>query len=188
MEASERLADGQVGEEDLRLAQAHAWAAVEDLQPAGHREVLRAEAAAVTPGKLWPWAARAAAESASQDAGRATQATQAAVERAGIESAAEGQDIKQAARVVGAAARAELLRDIFGNPFRTATVNTSWLTASVTALAQAIYEDRAFHWLPDLADALEEAGCTHPDVLAHCRQSGEHVRGCWVIDVLLGNE
>jgi hypothetical protein len=40
--------------------------------------------------------------------------------------------------------------------------------------------------MPILADALEEAGCTNSDILDHCRQSGEHVRGCWVIDALLG--
>jgi hypothetical protein len=39
-----------------------------------------------------------------------------------------------------------------------------------------------------LADALEEAGCDNADVLDHCRKPGEHVRGCWVIDHLLGKE
>jgi hypothetical protein len=37
-----------------------------------------------------------------------------------------------------------------------------------------------------LADALEEAGCTDADVLARCRQPGEHVRVCQVVDLLLG--
>ena len=39
-----------------------------------------------------------------------------------------------------------------------------------------------------LADALEEAGCTNPEILSHCRSSGEHVRGCWVVDLILGKE
>jgi hypothetical protein len=39
---------------------------------------------------------------------------------------------------------------------------------------------------PILADALEEAGCTNPEILEHCRTQGEHVRGCWVVDLVLG--
>jgi hypothetical protein len=40
--------------------------------------------------------------------------------------------------------------------------------------------------MPILADALEESGCENTDILLHCRQPGEHVRGCWVIDLLTG--
>jgi hypothetical protein len=82
-----------------------------------------------------------------------------------------------------------LLRDIFGNPFRPITLNPAWLTwnhATVPAMAQRIYDERTFHDLPILADALQDAGCTDPDILAHCRSGGEHVRGCWVVDLILG--
>ena len=78
------------------------------------------------------------------------------------------------------------LRDIFGNPFRPVLADPAWLTPTAVALAAAIYEDRAFDRLPVLADALEEAGCTDADVLLHCRRPGEHVRGCWVVDMVLG--
>lgn len=81
------------------------------------------------------------------------------------------------------------LRDLFGNPFRTISVDSRWLEwndRTVPKLAQAIYDERAFERLPILADALEEAGCNDADILNHCRQPGEHVRGCWVIDLLLG--
>ncbi len=81
-----------------------------------------------------------------------------------------------------------LLLDIFGNPFRPIAINTAWLTPTVKELAQAIYDDRAFERLPILADALEEAGCTSQDILNHCRQAGVHVRGCWVVDLLLKKE
>jgi hypothetical protein len=37
-----------------------------------------------------------------------------------------------------------------------------------------------------LADALEEAGVTDADLLDHLRGSGFHVRGCHVLDALLG--
>lgn len=61
-----------------------------------------------------------------------------------------------------------------------------WQDGCVVRLAQAIAADRAFDRLPILADALEEAGCTHPDVLAHCRRPGAHGGSCWVVDALLG--
>jgi hypothetical protein len=79
-----------------------------------------------------------------------------------------------------------VLHDIFGNPFLPVTTDPSWLTSTVTNLAQAIYQERAFERMPILADALEDAGCTNQDVLNHCRGDGEHVRGCWVVDLLLG--
>jgi hypothetical protein len=80
----------------------------------------------------------------------------------------------------------DLLRDIFGNPFRPVSVEPHWLTPTVRNLAAAIYAGRAFDRLPVLADALEDAGCDNADVLTHCRGPGPHVRGCWVVDLLLG--
>lgn len=81
-----------------------------------------------------------------------------------------------------------VLRDIFGNPFRPVAFDPNWRTPSVTAVAHAIYSQRRFEDLPILADALEEAGCTSADILSHCRLGGEHVRGCWVVDLVLGKE
>jgi len=81
-----------------------------------------------------------------------------------------------------------LLREVFGNPFRPAAIDPSWLTSTVTQLAQAIYDDRAFDRMPILADALEDAGCTDTSILEHCRGGGVHARGCWVVDLLLGKE
>src|SRR5262249_18032232 len=86
------------------------------------------------------------------------------------------------------ACQAGLLRDISGNPFRPVTINPAWRTSNVTALAQAIYTDRAFDRMPILADALEDAGCDNASILNHCRQPGEHVRGCWVVDLVLMKE
>ncbi len=107
-----------------------------------------------------------------------------------------------------------LLRDIIGNPFRPVALDPAWRTPTVTALATAAYDDRILlswngslvrtlaqaayddrllssgHLDPDrllvLADALEEAGCDNADILSHLRGPGSHVRGCWVIDLLLG--
>jgi hypothetical protein len=78
------------------------------------------------------------------------------------------------------------LRDIFGNPFRPVSVSPTWLTSTVVALASQMYESRDFSAMPILADALQAAGCDNTDILTHCRQAGEHVRGCWVVDLVLG--
>ncbi len=81
------------------------------------------------------------------------------------------------------------IRDIFGNPFRPVAVDPLWLTSDVLALAKGIYEERAFERMPILADALQDAGCNHDVVLKHCRdEKATHVRGCWVVDLLLGKE
>jgi hypothetical protein len=85
----------------------------------------------------------------------------------------------------------ELLREVVGNRFRPARAEASWLCwhgGTIPDLAPAVYDGKAFDRLPVLADALEEAACTDTDVLAHCRRAGGHVRGCWVVDVLLGKE
>jgi hypothetical protein len=79
-----------------------------------------------------------------------------------------------------------LLRDICGNPFRPLSADPRWLTSTVVELARGIYAERAFDRLPILADALQDAGCDSADVLDHCRGDGPHVRGCWVVDLVLG--
>jgi hypothetical protein len=88
---------------------------------------------------------------------------------------------------------ADLLRDIFGNPFRTVRLARQWLTPDVVALARAAYEERLLPRseldgarLGVLADALEEAGCWDQGVLDHLRGCGPHVRGCFAVDALLG--
>jgi hypothetical protein len=79
------------------------------------------------------------------------------------------------------------LRDIFGNPFRPVSLDAAWLTSDVLALARGIYDERAFDRMPILADALQDAGCTNDDILSHCRNANQvHVRGCWVLDLILG--
>jgi hypothetical protein len=81
------------------------------------------------------------------------------------------------------------IRDIFGNPFRPVAFDPAWLTSDATLLAQGIYDERAFDRMPILADALQDAGCTNEDILNHCRDaSATHVRGCWVVDLVLGKQ
>jgi hypothetical protein len=94
---------------------------------------------------------------------------------------------------------ARILREVYGPlPFRNVRIDPAWLAwhdSTVRKLAQASYDERI---LPEgildqsrlvvLADALEEAGCTNQDLLSHCRNGGTHVRGCWVLDLLLGKQ
>jgi hypothetical protein len=79
-----------------------------------------------------------------------------------------------------------LLRDIFANPFRPIAFDRSWRSGAAVGIATSVYESGDFSALPILADALEEVGCTVPALLTHCRGPGPHVRGCWVVDLVLG--
>ncbi|MBA4192543.1 MAG: hypothetical protein C0467_31635 [Planctomycetaceae bacterium] len=95
-----------------------------------------------------------------------------------------------------------IFRDVTGNPFqggrgrrKTRVPNrdfrgvllVEWLTSTVIALAQQMYQSRDFTAMPILADALQDAGCDNDNILNHCRDAnGVHVRGCWVVDLVLG--
>jgi hypothetical protein len=95
------------------------------------------------------------------------------------------------------AVQAALLRDIFGNPFAPIAFDPTWRAAPVVSLARSMYASGDFGAMPELADALEDAGCENERVLNHCRysslqaadrgtHSSLHVRGCWVVDLVLG--
>jgi hypothetical protein len=83
-------------------------------------------------------------------------------------------------------AQTQLLRCVFGNPFRAVAFDSLWQTETVLALARIMYASRDFSGMPILADALQDAGCENEDILNHCRRPGEQVRGCWVLDLVLG--
>jgi hypothetical protein len=154
---AERFEDGLAGEVDL-------WAA------AGQR---MSSAMMHAPGR-----ARAAEVAAACSGLRA--------DASGDPTHPRGLGDYYAAAVGENAAQCRLLRDIFGNPFRPVTLDPSWLTPTVTALARHMYEGRDFSAMPILADALQDAGCDNADILGHCRGPGLHVRGCWVVDLVLG--
>jgi hypothetical protein len=87
------------------------------------------------------------------------------------------------------ARQADLLRCIVGNPFRPVRLDPAWLGWNNDAplrLALAISMERSFERLPILADALEDAGCDQAAVLEHCRSGGDHVHGCWALDLVRG--
>jgi hypothetical protein len=107
------------------------------------------------------------------------------------EDLAQLQESARIAAGVNSSSQIVLLCDILGTPSNLVAINPidrSWVNQTVVAMARRIYEDRAFALLPMLADALEEAGCNVPNVLHHCRAGGPHVRGCWVIDLLVDKQ
>jgi hypothetical protein len=78
----------------------------------------------------------------------------------------------------------DVCRDAGGVPgFR---LDPRWVSDNAARISTVMYESRDFAPMPVLADALEDAGCADPDVLAHCRGPGPHIRGCWVVDLVLG--
>jgi hypothetical protein len=83
--------------------------------------------------------------------------------------------------------RCRLIREIVANPFRP-VIASCCLTATVIAIAQTIYDNRAFDRMPELANALYDAGCDNDEILSHCRGPEPHVRGCWALDMMLGKE
>jgi hypothetical protein len=85
-------------------------------------------------------------------------------------------------------AQVSFLRDIFGNPFRPVAFPPAWRTEAAVLLAAQMYEWRNFSDMPILADRLQDGGCDNDDILDHCRGPGPHVRGCWVVDLVLGKE
>jgi hypothetical protein len=123
---------------------------------------------------------RAAAKTVTRDARDLGQSAAAAVS---YTDARRFQALKR-----GEAGR-QLLRDIAGNPFRLVAFSPARRTDTALALARQMYGSRDFSAMPILADALQDAGCDTEEVLSHCRDPEQvHVRGCWVVDLVLGRE
>lgn len=88
---------------------------------------------------------------------------------------------------------AAFLREIVGNPFRPPRFEEAWRTSTAVQLARGIFDERAFDRTVILADALLDADCDEEAVLRHLRgtelgvkEQPIHVRGCWVIELVLG--
>jgi hypothetical protein len=82
--------------------------------------------------------------------------------------------------------RFRVLEELIG-PDPLPAFDPAWRTSTAVALARGMYESRDFSAMPILADALQDAGCDDDDILNHCRDAnGIHVRGCWVVDLVLG--
>jgi hypothetical protein len=157
VEVAEQLADGLADEEDLNVAVDGAW-------------TWRSEPA---PEAAW---------------------VASALPREGAERSAEwvagfvgSQDPSRYQALAAEEQRAQcaMLRDVVGNPFRPIRAAPGWLTSEVVRLARAIYAERAFRRMGQLAEALVAAGCDREEILGHCLGTVHHVRGCWLLDLLL---
>jgi hypothetical protein len=188
VEVAERYADGIASESELRSATQEVWDSRGDLDPlAAPVHSAAADAAWYTahPASYPDEVARSAAFAA------ADAVADAVLLRAGKDPVAlfDNPD-SLAAYDAEHVAQAGMLRDMHGPlPFRCVAIDPAWLRwnhGTVPAIARRVYDERAFHDLPILADALEDAGCAAADLLAHCRSGGEHGRGCWAVDLILG--
>jgi hypothetical protein len=173
VEAAEAWADGVLSQKQLLFARQPAERVARRLSEEARE--LEAERGATWVQRCREYeAAMAAVEAAQPRVDRVRQALWYA-------SAAAG-----ALRLVTLAQQVILVRDIFGNPFRPVTFSPSWRTDTALALARQMYESREFGVMPILADALQDAGCDNDDILNHCRDAKQvHVRGCWVVDLVL---
>ena len=169
---AKRFADGQADVKELYMARGPTIPAERDFGPAARAAYYAANARPVDT----VWHVHTAAAEAQ------ARAATAAVTR-------DWDAAWNAAYGAALRAQADLLREIVGNPWQPVAVDPAWLTWSggtVRWIARQIYDDRRFEELPVLADALEDAGCDGARLLTHCRSGGEHVRGCWAVDRLLG--
>jgi hypothetical protein len=176
VEVGEFFADGAVDREVLRAAHDAAQGVAQQLFERAQRSSRVAETAAWDAWRL-AYAAQVTCGTSFLEV-----PSEAVIKWASHVSAARGAEERQA--------HCDLIRDIFGNPFRPwPAVDLAWLAwdgGTVPRLARAAYDERAFERLPVLADALEDAGCTDPDILDHLRAPRPHARGCWALDLLLG--
>jgi hypothetical protein len=178
VEVAEQYADGAADPLRLDDAQSKAHERAAELSWGPYKE-----AAEAADWASWP------------DAGEAAALVSEATSRAaGWEAAGDNGEFMWRDGRVRAEQRSQcsLMRELVGPlAFRAVAVHPAWLRwnyGTVPAIARRIYEERAFHDMPILADALEDAGCTDPELLDHLRSGGEHVRGCWAVDLVLGKQ
>lgn len=110
--------------------------------------------------------------------------------------------------------RINLLVDVIGNPFKRLTFDNCprcttddmterrekkllcfgcdgefnfhrFLTDSVLSLAQEMYDRDDYSDMPILSDALQDAGCDNEEIMNHVKKQN-HIRGCWLTDIILG--
>jgi hypothetical protein len=184
VEVAERFADGQASKRELADAQRHLAGCIKDNLDGVARD---AETGEVRDGLLAAQLVVSPRLSVAMLGATAAHAANAIA--AGLywqvwnDPGSESDDAYQEG-----IQQAQLLADIIGNPFRPEVVSRRWLSATVVSLARAVYDEGQFQNLPILADALEDAGCDSADILNHCRQPGEHARGCWAVDLVLGRQ
>ena len=186
VQVAERFADGTVSVAEFLKAEADIRELMTDLEPrwrtsdGAERVTLHpTHAALALAGIVCWWEPQKAAWYAASNAH--LDFPYLANPGVGVHSPRRGE-----AEVAEKRAQCDLLREIFGNPFRSVAFAPEWQTDSAVSLARQMYEGRDFGAMPILADALEDAGCVDELLLVHCRGPGPHARGCWAVDLVLG--
>lgn len=188
VELAERLADGLVPRKDRKRgfqAAVEAVAAAREAESSTYLE--RVGARPETEFDVTP------ADRKAQAVTEATQAARATLSRDAKE-AMEGAIwcVNKACNYLskGESLRLEeVIRNLFGPlPFREVVLEPVWRTPSTLSLAQAIYDERSFDRLPELATALEHEGCDSAEVLEHLSSPGPQYLGTWSLDLVLGKE
>jgi hypothetical protein len=188
VEAAERFADGQISREELRAA---GWAAYRAWEETDPRDDDHEDGPRYDPhhGQACFHAANAIVRLTGTGEGWAhgfDDDAPSEIRRSVWFAPASGTD-QRTAEAEERKAQCDLARELVGNPFRPVTTDPAWQSVTVLSLARQMYEARDFSAMPILADALQDAGCASDDILTHCRSAGPHVRGCWVVDLVLGN-
>jgi hypothetical protein len=188
LEATEQFLEGTLSRDALDRAHSRARAARDDFRSADNSDDAVAKRAAATAVMMMstPKPQFHFQDEARQTFLMACKATSfqvsAAIQESRTASAYEDHNTLQDELCV----HCDLLRDIIGNPFSQSHLRTTWLSERVVDLAGLIYSESAFDQMRQLGDALEESGCDDTSILRHCREPSVHVRGCWVIDEILG--
>jgi hypothetical protein len=178
--AAEQFADGLIGEAELERHERAVKVARWKQSGTPYSAYIAAGAGACVTAKLageavraWWYSPAAKGRAKAEEKGTNPERP----DFAGVVEEAEAEELSQLVAI---------FRDIFGNPFRPVMLDQEWRTSTAVALARQMYESRDFGAMPILADALQDAGCDSEDILNHCRGNGPHVRGCWVVDMVLG--
>jgi hypothetical protein len=175
IEVGERYADGLISAKEYWAAHEAAYEAWDTIR---HRTRAAQDAALVAQKYLYSLDDTLMLLSGAVETRAALLARRAGKSTRGIARAAERTVTDQIRR---------LIREVHGNPFRPATFTPSWRTDTAVSLAQQMYEAHDFGAMPILADALQDAGCDNDAILSHCRDTKQlHIRGCWVVDLVLG--
>jgi hypothetical protein len=177
VEVSEQFADGAARASALRAGAIGARLERSSAQWLG--KWAAAQAATNDAWEAATWTPVWAAEAASENAARIALASGEPVPRRSASCIWDVQRRQQC----------EILQDIFGNtlrPVRIMPYTLLWKNGRVVKTAATIYEQRRFDNMPELATVLEQAGCDDPIIMDHCRSHPHHVRGCWVLDAILG--
>jgi len=132
------------------------------------------------PAQFMVWAAR---ECCNESAWEAAQNT--AQELRDRLRKERGDDVARVEEI----AQCQILLEIFRSPFEGDPCDefpSRWTTAEVRLLCEDFMQTNDFREFNLMEEILKRAGCTN-DVLSHVRQKTGHVRGCWVLDALLGH-